>query len=558
MFGSGLTMEFSLTVALVLIATSVTAAFMALCLLAAVQGRRTPLAQSVLNQPDAETVFMFDDQILVDASDAAHDFLAAGTAPGAPWGRLCALLSLDFPGFEGEMQKLEEIRRVVLSGVGETPITLLAEWRAGLTRITLTGHGNDGQDLSVDRLSYKAMDQELSGLRATLDAAPILVWREGKGGAVTWANRAYLETVAARDGDDYSLTWPLPRLFDAEAMDTAGAKLSRVPAGQQRARIAITGEKNPRWYDCHSFPEADGFLHFAVPANAAVQAERALREFIQTLTKTFAHLPIGLAIFDRQRQLALFNPALIDLTGLGADFLSARPTLFGFLDRLREERRMPEPKNYKQWRQQMLELERAASSGQYEEIWTLPSGQTYRVTGRPHPEGATALLFEDISAEMSLTRRFRAELELGQAVIDSLPDAIAVFSPAGVLVQSNAAYARLWGQDPIAILGQVGISEALQNWQALGKPSPCWGRLRDYVGMIADRSHWQAEVGLKDGRVLICRAMSIMGESTLIGFTAVSPRELVLPARRRLPPRAARTRLIGEQAGQQSDSHETA
>jgi hypothetical protein len=43
-------------------------------------------------------------------------------------------------------------------------------------------------------------------------------------------------------------------------------------------------------------------------ADSAVQAETALREFMQTLTKTFADLPIGLAIFDRSRVLADVQP----------------------------------------------------------------------------------------------------------------------------------------------------------------------------------------------------------------------------------------------------------
>jgi hypothetical protein len=31
------------------------------------------------------------------------------------------------------------------------------------------------------------------------------------------------------------------------------------------------------------------------------------------MTETFAHLNVGLAIFDRNQTLALFNPALVDM-----------------------------------------------------------------------------------------------------------------------------------------------------------------------------------------------------------------------------------------------------
>ena len=90
----------------------------------------------------------------------------------------------------------------------------------------------------------------------------------------------------------------------------------------------------------------------------------------------------------------LFNPALGDLTGLAPEFLSTRPTLFSLLDALRERRMIPEPRDYKHWPREMLKLEAAA--GQYMDLWSLPGGQTYRVTGQPHPDGAIALLMEDI------------------------------------------------------------------------------------------------------------------------------------------------------------------
>ena len=73
-------------------------------------------------------------------------------------------------------------------------------------------------------------------------------------------------------------------------------------------------------------------MFYAVDVNAVVSAEISQRKFVQTLAKTFAQLSIGLAIFDRNRQLALFNPALIDLTALPAEFLSARPNLLSFFD----------------------------------------------------------------------------------------------------------------------------------------------------------------------------------------------------------------------------------
>ena len=174
----------------------------------------------------------------------------------------------------------------------------------------------------------------------------------------------------------------------------------------------------------------------------------------------------------------------------------------------------------------MTELEKAASTGHYQDIWTLPSGLTYQVTGRPHPDGAVALLLEDISAEVSLTRRFRSDLELGQAVVDSLPEAIAVFSPAGVLVLSNAAYARMWGTDPATTLGEVGAIESMRLWQSGSLPSPIWADARDFISSIGPRADWTGEAALRTGQRIACRFQAIAGGATLAGFL---PLDQVLP-----------------------------
>ena len=126
---------------------------------------------------------------------------------------------------------------------------------------------------------------------------------------------------------------------------------------------------------------------YALNVDTVVNAEIAQRNFVQILTKTFAHLSIGLAIFNRDRQLALFNPALVDLTDLPAEFLTGRPTIMCFFDRLRDNRTMPEPKNYANWRARVGTVVAAASDGSFRETWALPDGRTFRVTGRPHPDG---------------------------------------------------------------------------------------------------------------------------------------------------------------------------
>lgn len=519
-----------LTLAVVVVATSIAAALVALVVMASwpATGRRR-VALADIGGPLEQAIFLFDDQELVDATGTARALLGAIPGPGTDWSRLAGYLSQRLRGFETEMGALADRGALDLQdSAGD--LRLRAEWLGQLARLTVTDLSAEGTGVLVDALSHKAQEAELSGLRETIAAAPALIWRTDATGAVVWANHAYLDSVAEqRDDGEETLTWPVPALFP----DHAGGEPPR------RQKLPPAGTRAPQWFDCQSHKAGDGWLHFALPADAAVKAEASLREFIQTLSKTFAHLPIGLAIFDRQRQLALFNPALVDLTNAGVEFLSARPTLYAFLDRLRERHVIPEPKDYASWRQQMMDLEKKASSGLYEETWTLPSGQTYHVIGRPHPDGAVAFLLEDITAEITLTRRFRSEIELGQAVVDTVEEAIVVFSPAGELILSNAAYDELWGVEPALTLGKVTVVDSIRRWRELARPDPAFGDIRDFVGAIDNRADWMAELQLFSGETLACRVVHLTGGATLVGFARPRAERVQLRRARRVRPPAS-------------------
>ena len=260
-------------------------------------------------------------------------------------------------------------------------------------------------------------------------------------------------------------------------------------------------------------PAEGGRMIFAVTADATVKAERSLREFVQTLTKTFADLPIGLAIFDRKRNLQLFNPALIDLTGVETGFLTARPTLYAFLDRLREARMVPEPKDYRSWRNKMTSLEAAASSGHHVETWILPGGQTYRVTGRPHPDGAVAFLFEDITSEMSLTRRFRAELSLGAEVLDAVDEAIAVFDGSGRVVTTNRRYAAQWGDDTGATL-----ADHMARWRRAAPDGAGLEALRHALTEGRGRDLARGAASSPNGGLMAWTVRPLSGARTMVSF----------------------------------------
>ena len=339
------------------------------------------------------------------------------------------------------------------------------------------------------------------------DHAPLAIWSQSDSGKLIGGNAVFDKLVTSDDDT----------LFDPDRL--AGLSSGKTARLQLQTREA----KAPKWFDVTAHVSGAVTTFYAVNVDATVSAEAAQRKFVQTLTKTFAQLSTGLAIFDRNRQLALFNPALIDLTLLPADMLSGRPTIGTFFDQLRDRQIMPEPRNYKSWREQLSDMLSKAEDGVYCETWTLPSGLTYRISGKPHPDGAVAFLFEDISAEISLTRRFRAELELSQNVIEALDTAVAVFARSGTLTFTNRRFREMWKCNPDESFIEMTILDAARLWQEAGTPSPVWGELRNFVTSLEDRADWSDEITHNTEGALRVDASPLTGGASLIRFTPILP-----------------------------------
>jgi PAS domain-containing protein len=498
-----------------LLVTGVLSALLAVLFLAVLQRKTRHRGDSIFLESSGNAEFLFDGNTLIDATPTGRSLLPkACQGNAAAWSGLVGYLEQRFPGVAARLETLAADGTLVMSSAddgADDPLMVRAEWRGGLTRVTVVDSDSPQSAQVLDPMTRRAIRDELDQLRRITAKAPLPIWRESDAGDVVWANARYLDIVTERLGEEDDLTWPLPKLFPT----------TKAPDGvaPRRTKLVGTDGEKDRWFDL--FVASDGAEQqvYALPADTAVKAEDGLRAFMQTLTKTFAHLSTGLAIFDQDRKLVLFNPALLDLTGLPPDLLTTRPNLPTFFDALRAKSMIPEPRDYKSWRNQITDIEEAAANGHYEETWTLSSGQTYRVIGRPHPNGALALSFEDISNEMSQTRRYRADLELGQAVIDALDQAIAVFSAMGVLVMSNAAYARLWGHDPAGTLGTDGsVAAVCDHWRDATAPTTIWDRAEDFVAQSGGREGWSDDARLSNGRLVSCAFAPLAGGATIVTF----------------------------------------
>jgi PAS domain-containing protein len=458
---------------------------------------RHPASPAPLASPEPEPLaLLFDDGFLHHATQRALAQFAIN--PGFHvWSDLRDTLLDRFPDLPEAPGSGEFGTMTLTAGDHQSPQRIEISWRGPLCWITLVE-----KDINPEPYANHEDTHDVAALRRTVQANPHPAWHLNADGQVIWQNAAY---SVLQD----SISSKVDPLFETPVDHTPW-----------RASLPLDGDNGVTHYAITK-QEIDGVtVCYATCIDALVAAEKAKRNFVQTLSKTFAHLPIGLAIFDRNGLLALFNPALVDLSGLSAPFLSRRPTFLSFFDQMRENRQMPEPKNYNSWRQEISKLIRAASDGLYRETWTLEDGRTYAVQGRPHLDGATAFLIEDISAEITLARNFRKEVEMGQTLLDHVDEALVVFSSSGVLTFCNANYRTLWGQNPEGAFADVTIFDAIGVWRAGCHTLPRRDEIERFIMSYEDRDGWSFPIALSDGRPFMCELCSLGAGSKLIRFRA--------------------------------------
>ncbi|MGB3555759.1 MAG: PAS domain-containing protein [Jannaschia sp.] len=478
------------------------------------QMRQTP--SEVLSEPRH---FQFRNGYLVEHSENAGFLLPSPLDHLKAWDDLIDVLGDMADGVAPAFAALRDSGRAFrLDGqFGGDRIIVMGVRIGDDLRISVASTEAEQSAIRMDLASLKVLEGDVDLLTQVSETNPTLSWVVDPGGRVIWSNGAYLRLAEQCAGPDALRGWPLAALFP----DEGGA-----PVGTSRRQI-VDRTGTTRWFEITTTaPDAHGMRHMhALSLDPVIAAEDSLRAFIQTLTKTFAYLPTGLAIFDRERTLAMFNPALMDMTGLDGAWLSRRPKLEDFFDALRDHRKLPEPRDYKAWRDGLSDLSRVDAAGAYSETWTLPSGQTYCVTGRPQADGAVALMLEDISADISASRAHQTEREALIGALDALDDAVLAFGPDGVRLAANDAAIRLPVQIGAAALPAT-LDGCIALWRERFLPSPAWSDLRGVArgdDPEAGMTEWTEMLRAGDGGEVAMRVVPGRAGRLTVCFSVARP-----------------------------------
>ncbi|RAK57124.1 PAS domain-containing sensor histidine kinase [Phenylobacterium deserti] len=354
---------------------------------------------------------------------------------------------------------------------------------------------------------------------AFLNTRECPAWIAAADGSPVWVNAAWLKAVDAHSLDEAA---ERGAAFD-RAVDSFASEAANLGQRRETTRWVTVGGRRVAFNITAQPLEGGGVGVWTDDVTDLEETREHLKRNVEAHDETLNHIAEAVAIFSHAKKLIFHNVAFAELWGLEPAWLAEQPSHSEILDRLRQRRRLPETADYGRWKAAELDrYEQLASSP--DDLWSLPDGRTLKVVRQPHPMGGLLLLFSDITGELKLKAQYNALIQVQQATLDKLSDAVAVFGSDGRLRLHNDAFARFWNLTPTAL-------EAAGDFE--GVVDLCVPKLhdlgfwRELKGRVADpdpqaRAPMSGEVRTSDARIVAYQSRPLPDGATLIAFTDIT------------------------------------
>jgi signal transduction histidine kinase len=373
--------------------------------------------------------------------------------------------------------------------------------------------------LWVERAQAKSPADDGGRLAVFIEAHPDPAFGAAADGTPRLVNAAWLEAAGAANLAD-ALTRELT--FDRGANDLMREALA---AGAPRERVRWLGPSSGRRaLRLRAIPlsgEEAAVLSWDVTTEEG--AAEALARQVAAQDAILAETADAVVIFNADQRLAYHNPAFARLWDLEPAWLAERPTHAAILDRLRQGRRLPEAADWVRFKAEELARHGRLQAAP-EAIWRVGGERILRVLSLPHPAGGLIMLFSDITPEVRLKSQFNHLIQVQQATLDKLTDAVAVFGADARLKLHNEAFQDLWAIPAEALAGGPTFDEVVERCVPLLHDMHFWGGLK---GRITDpdpgvRAAARGEARTGDGRRLAWQSRPLPDGATLVSFIDIT------------------------------------
>ena len=296
-------------------------------------------------------------------------------------------------------------------------------------------------------LRLRQTESALNSLTHLIEAAPFPMWYRGPDLKLGLVNSAFVHAVDGKDANDVidsgAELIDLPGEAGAAATAIEARESGRVISRMQPA--IIRGER--RMLRVVDVPLATGAVAgFAVDVQDLEDARAELSRHVESQRELADRMTAGTAQFDSDRSLSFFNRPFAAMSHLDPEWLAEKPEFDRVIDRMRDNQRLPETRDFPAWKEERRAWFTSAEEV-IEEEWMLAGGDHLRVVAQPLPDGGLRLFLEDRTEQLRLASARDTLLRVRAATFDNLFEAISVFASDGRLYLWNRRFLEDWDLD---------------------------------------------------------------------------------------------------------------
>ena len=372
-------------------------------------------------------------------------------------------------------------------------------------------------------LRLKQSEAALGSLTQLIEAAPFPMWYRGPDLRLGLVNQAFVQAVEARDSASV-----IERQL--ELIDTPGDEgpVGAARAAQEKKQIvsrmqpAIIRDER-RMLRLVDVPLASGAVAgFAVDVQDIEDARTELARHIESQRGLADRMTAGTAQFDADRTLGFFNRSFAAMTEIDPDWLAERPEFDRVIERMRDNQRLPEARDFPHWREERRAWFTSPEEA-IEEEWTLPNGDHIRVVAQPLPDGGLRLFLEDRTEQLRLASARDTLLRVRAATFNNLFEAISVFASDGRLYLWNSRFVEDWGLEEDWLSTHPGVDDLVPVLGRKLADKDAAAQIREMVRKTTnERESSTGRLSMTDGRQFQFAAVPLPDGNALLTLVDVT------------------------------------
>jgi signal transduction histidine kinase len=376
----------------------------------------------------------------------------------------------------------------------------------------------------VERLEREAKSARdaFTALAGLIESAPIPMWHRTPDLKLSFVNQAYVDAVGADNGDTViEDAVELVEPVDGETAAAYAAKAREIGTPSERlVSSTLAGER--RQMRVIDIPLGEtGVAGLAIDVQELIDARGDFRRLANSQRDLLDKMSAGVAQFDADRTLGFANLPFQRTFAFRDEWLSAKPELARVFDRMRENNKIPEVRDFPLWRSERENW--FLSAAPVEENWLLPDGTHLRLLAQPTPDGGLILIFEDRTEEAQLASARDTLLRVRTATFDNLFEAIAVFASDGKLSIWNRRFGEIWHVEEEMLAKHPRFDELLGSVATQLKKASQVSVLRELLQMtISRREPRRSQIQFADGRVFQLSTVPLPDGNALLAMIDVT------------------------------------